>query len=409
MPVLISNMNSFAGGITPVNGVAKKFKVTLSGTWATGDWVTLAMLPSTTGVAATVGAGAATGLAPTFALTLSRKAYYACGTSMVFSALAQPTVLNDPNAIGNSYIIPADNYGTAESIMALATYQGRLAVFERGNVQIWAQGASPAEDYQQLQILANVGAVAPLSVQAVGNLDVLFLADSGVRSLRVRDSSNNAIVVDVGTPVDGAITAHLAALTEEEKAGICGIVEPGTGAYWLYLPTASGDATEYPGCIYVLSYYPTAEVSAWGTFWPTYAADGENVAFAPLKFVVANGQVFARAADGMYSYGGATGNEFDACGVAWETPWLDNGQPATRKRVQAVDAGCEGHWVLSLGMDPVSGTLATCYEHSSSSFGLGRMGVRAMGYHVKLRGVESGDGDARFSLAALHFEGSEAS
>jgi len=122
------------------------------------------------------------------------------------------------------------------------------------------------------QTLPNIGTVAPLSVQAVGDMDVYMLADNGVRSVRVRDASNNAIIADIGVPIDAIIQPLLASLTDAQKATGCGIVDPGSNRYWCYIPNPDGSA----GLIYVFSYFrdanPELQVEAWGAYAPTYQA-----------------------------------------------------------------------------------------------------------------------------------------
>jgi hypothetical protein len=103
-------------------------------------------------------------------------------------------------------------------------------------------------------------------------LEVLMLADSGIRSLRTRETTLNAFVVDIGSPIDSLVTALLATLTDAEKALSCSIVEPSSNRYWLFVPGHSGAA----GKIYVLSYFPSAQVIAWSTYDPTYDVVGAD-------------------------------------------------------------------------------------------------------------------------------------
>jgi hypothetical protein len=67
------------------------------------------------------------------------------------------------------------------------------------------------------QVLENIGTFAPKSVVPFGDIDVFFLSDSGIRSLRARDSSNQAGMSDVGTPIDEYLLDYLSTLTEERR------------------------------------------------------------------------------------------------------------------------------------------------------------------------------------------------
>lgn len=406
---------AMAGGVAAVADVREQNTLTFGGTWANGDTFEVLFTEAQTGRQLRVGAGTVSGLVPSFVLTLNDKVYLACGTTLAFSAIGEPDKFDDVFTFagedgdepGNGFIVPGNNYGTAEKIQALANYQDKLAILSRNSTQIWQVDADPA-NYAQVQVLQNLGTFAPLTVKPMGTLDVMFLSDTGIRSLRVRDSSNAAITVDIGTPVDRDIQEQLATLNDAtEKPLACAVVEPSANRYWCFIPGASGAE----GTIYVLNYFPSAGISAWSTYRPTYAVGGDDVVyFVPQKFVVKDGTVYIRTADALIEY---HPNEFENCGVEFETPWLDAGTPATRKHSKAIDVACKGAWTVQLGMDPYSGTLNTCYTRTeatnASSFGLGKVAVRQQGTHFKIKGIESSSGAARFSAVAFHYEPAEAS
>ena len=421
MPEIKTTAVSLTGGVAAVADVTEQNTLTFGGSWANGDTFEVLFTEEQSGRQLRIGAGNVSGLTPTFARTFNTKVYAACGPTLAFSALGEPDKFDDifvfagedGDEPGNGYITPYGYYGTPEDIVALANYQGRLAVFSRNSVQVWTMTADPAGNAQE-QVLENLGTFAPLSVQPMGTLDVMFLSDTGIRSLRVRDSSNAAVTVDIGTPVDRNIQSHLEALTEAEKATACAAVEPSANRYWCFLPGASGAE----GTLYVLSYFPSMNVAAWSTYRPTFMQANGTVVFTPKKFAVKDGRVYCRGADAngvqrLVLYGGVNNAEYENCGVSFETPWLDAKTPATRKKAQALDVACQGSWAVSLGMDPTSGTLTPTYTKSNttdaSSFDLGRIPVRMQGTHFKIKGVESGTGYARFSAAAFHFEPAQAS
>ena len=420
MPDLTTTCVALTGGVDAVAEVREQNQITFSGTWAGGDSFNVYLTDKETLSQYRFGAGSLSGLTPTFALTLKDKVYVALGTTLGFSAIASPrrfddVVTNggeDADDPGNGFIVPGNNYGTPENIVALANYQGKLAILHRNSVQVWTVTADPAGNSQD-QVLENLGTFAPLSVQPMGTLDVVFLSDTGIRSLRVRDSSNAAVTVDIGTPVDRNIQSHLETLSEAEKAAACGVVEPSANRYWCFLPGAAGAE----GTIYVLSYFPSASIAAWSTYRPTFQQAAGNVVFAPTKLAVKAGRVYGRGVDAngvhrLVLYGGEDNAEYENCGVTFETPWLDAKTPATRKKSHAIDVACQGAWTVSLGMDPTSGTLTQTYVKSdatdASSFDLGQVPVRLQGTHFKIKGVEAGTGYARFSAAAFHFEPAQA-
>ncbi len=245
------------GGVTAVAGVGKKYRVEYGGTWATDDQLQLNLTATLTANTVAAGFGTVTGLQPTFAFTFDDKLNLLAGSGWYFSGTDQPTQFNDANALGTGFVEIGTTFGSADDLVAMAPYQGGVAVISRRFTQTWSVDPQP-ENYQRKQTLLNIGTVAKLSVQPVGDMDVYMLADNGVRSLRVRDASNNAIIADIGTPIDEIIQSVLDGLTESQRAAACAVVEPSSNRYWLYLPG---------NYIYVFSYFTSSGVAAWSRYF----------------------------------------------------------------------------------------------------------------------------------------------
>jgi hypothetical protein len=433
----------------------------------TGGEVTLTLTDNLTGTQTQVGFGNVTGVVPTFLTAFNNKVYALAGATAYFSAEELPTTWNDPTAAGNSFITMTNFYATPETLAACAPYQGSLLFVSRRTVQVWHTDPDPA-NYAPVQILPNIGTVAGLSVQPVGDMDVYMLADNGVRSVRVRDASNNAIIADVGTPIDQILKPLLASLTTSQKAAACGAVDPADNRYWVYVPTPSGAA----GSIYTFSYFPGASIAAWGTYAPTYQAavlapalnysgstvtytgltvgqryawlpganevsitngtqvlkaEGAFVAtattatvtgnaatatytgalsqttsFVPTKFLTYQGQVWVRAGNALYQYGGASNQAYDNCGVSWTSPYIDGGSPGTRKQFESIDAAFQGSWAISASADYTAGAYKLVYNNTASSFLLQAIGWEAAGTHYSFSAVESSSEYALFSAILCH-------
>ena len=267
---LSTTAQAMAGGVSSTNGNGAEYTFTVGGTFLTGDQITLQFTDSLTGFLTQVGAGNVTDVLPNYVFTFDNKEYVLANATAYFSAVGLPITFNDPNAAGNSFITMSNYYSTNEDVLAIAPYQGRLIFAFRRLVQIWTVDPDPA-NYAITQTLANIGTFAPASVQPVGDMDVYMLYDSGVRSVRVRDASNNAIIADVGTPIDAILQPVLASLTDTQKAASCAIVEPTSNRYWLFIPN-SADHDNGVGKIYVFSYFPSSQIAAWSTYSPTYQA-----------------------------------------------------------------------------------------------------------------------------------------
>lgn len=412
MATLSTTATALSGGTNATAAVTARFLVAVTGPWVTGDRITLTLTNVLTALTATVGSGTVTGLQPVYAFTYKKKVYLLAGSVLYFCDEDSPTVWNNPLTLGNSFIEMANNYGTTEDLKGLAPFQGRLSVSSRRTTQMWQVDPDPV-NYQQLQVLDNVGTPAPATVRAVGDMDVYLLMDSGFRSIRVRDASNNGILADIGTPVDVLVQALLATLTPAELAGAVGTVDPASNRYWCFVPGHNGAE----GVIYVFGSFVTSGVAAWSTYRPTYqvaqtimanygptpisiasvigtryvyspgindrtatcgttvlTAGGSFIAsattiqlqgvamlapaanvisattiFAPEFFAVINGRIYARSGKTAFLYGGADNQTYENCGMQGDTPFMAAGKTATRKTYHGLDAVCEGKWDVALG------------------------------------------------------------
>lgn len=349
-PGATGNLSVFlANGVTAVGATSQvsylRFDVPGSGLqWHFFD--TWKVILTANNIRYTIGGGNIVNTVPSFCLALGSKMYFAAAGSFYFSAVSDPTKWEEQDS-GAGFQPAFDQTFSPSDVVSLANYQGKLAVFCKRSVQIYNVNADPTL-ISQSQNIQNIGCLAKLTTQSIGEEDVLFLASSGVRSLRVRDSSLNAIVIDVGSPVDNLITAALNTSGTNDTA--FAIVEPTSNTFWLYLK----------GTFYVLSYFPTLKITAWSTFKPTYYVNGVLTTFVPVKAVVYNNQIYLLADNNdLFVYGGLDNNTYDGSIVTVETPWLDDKTPSKNKGFVSVDIGMSGKWTLNAGCDPYSGTLET--------------------------------------------------
>ena len=469
------------GAVASSAGTGQVSLVTVGGTWVAGDLFNLSLTEHSTSRTVSLGSNWLTAQSPTYVMTYHNKANLLCGSTWGFSELGLPTSFNNPDGTGNGYVYLSDAYSESDSAQALLPYQGRLAVLGKNNIQIWQTDADPI-NYQLVQVLENVGTLAKNTAIAFGELDIFFLHQTGIRSLRVRDASNNAYLSDTGSPVDFLVQASLSSATDTQIAASCGVMEPSRSQYWCYLYDT----------IYVLSYHPQAKVTAWSTFKPTYQANdysnitnlfpdtslyfkismvndvtkahytsalvpnsgsvthttfgmyvfavttggttltssaitgglgfrgnitldigGEWVftpnqtAFTPEKFVVYNGQVIARAADGFYVYGGADKATYDNSICTWKTSWLDAESPSNYKQVKGMDVAQTGTWNYYGSIDYLGGILEQVLDaQATPSFMGGRVTMTMQGTHMQMLGHTAGVvGRAVISNLLLHYKG----
>lgn len=382
--VTVGNINNMAFGSNAIAAQAQVYSAQIIGTFEPGDTFTIglsvASLPYSNFFTV---AGSASGTGKT-AKTFKTKIYSTTRSLLYFCEINDPTKWGT-NINGSGFINISNEDAGSEDLCAMGVYQGKLAVFSRRSVQIWDMDPDPTQNVQT-QILNNIGTYAPKSVVNFGDLDVFFLSDSGVRSLRARDASNAATVSDIGTNIDTLIAADLVNVSEVTKAAAVGIIEPIDGRYWLAIADK----------IYVFSYFPTPGVSAWSTY---------ETGFSVSDFAYASGRIYARSGNKVYVYGGLDGTVYDSSEVDVILPYMDGGKPASTKTLQAIDMACDGIWSVKIGMD-LSNEEARDQEVivNGSTFMNGRQGASGIGTHIGVQLLNSSPGYARIGNFVAHFE-----
>jgi hypothetical protein len=330
------------------------------------------------------------------------KMYVADGKNLRLSAVGDPA---DTAGTGSGLIdITAQHVGST-NLIGIEQYYSYLALFGETSVQIWGMDPDPVQN-AQIQVLANIGLVAPHAAAQYGNGDVLFLSHTGIRSLRARDSSNAAVLNDIGSPIDKMIAIKRALLTPALAEKIRGMVDPLTGHFWLIWGTE----------IYVLSLYPASKVTAWSIFSPNISID---------EAVLANSRILVRSGDQLFVYGtspasgnpfevnapvGADPAEYDASPVEVITPFMSFGTPATEKEWTGVDIACEGEWEVYVNPEPGSPNAWTkVAEVTSATYDMKRIPLDMRSTHIAFKFTSAATGPAKLSAIGVHHEGGEAS
>ena len=378
----------FAGGVDPDLAYGQKEKITFSGTWLPDESWSISFTTDRSGDF-TIGSNFSlgvlfAGLAFSSCFTYSNRVYVSAGKQYSFSSVFDPKNpdVTGPNNwheedVGAGYNLFLSQFGPQDSVIAFSAFQGRLVVFGNQSTQIWAADADPA-NFALVQTLGNTGTIAPLSVQALGDYDVLFLDSSGIRSLRAKETSLNAFSVDIGTPIDQIVQA---AIRDADCTASCSIIEPDFKRYWCFIRNR----------IYVLSYFRESKIVAWSTY---VCVDFDGVAFTPEKFVVFNRQVFIRATDGrVIAYGGPDLNTYDYSVCTVELPFLDHKTPSMPKQSVGFNVAWTGSWMMEASMDPKRDYMTKVLpakdmvpqERTDAYFDNGVVPFVASGTHIKMR------------------------
>lgn len=320
-------------------------------------------------------------------LTHGDKLYAAYLSILGFSAIAAPTQWQSGTGYGFKNM--SNQSAGSEDLTGLGRYQDLVAIFSRRNIQIWYLDPDPLQNVRR-QVLANIGTYAPRSIIPFGGIDTFFLSDSGIRSLRARDASNQSGVSDVGTPIDDYILDYLGTLTEAQREAAVAVLEPISGRYIL----AVGNRA------FVFSYFASAKISAWSTY---------DLDFPVSDFVALDGRVWARGGDTLYLLGGADGKTYDAAPVEVDTPYIDGRQIATFKDFAAIDVVCEGEWSIYANTDPNNPTAESLVAIvDGTTLGLDALGFIGHSPIVKFRLVASLPGPAKLSKLIVHYTPAEA-
>jgi len=322
--------STMAGGVDFVSAAHQINTVSVGGTFEPLDSYTVTV----NGTDYTV-TGAASGTGTT-AQTFRSKVYSVAGSNLYFSDLEAPSQwVEDDDALDPGFINMALQNGGQESLTGTAEYQGLLAIFSQQAVRIWSIVESSASNVF-IQTLLETGTQANRSVKTFGSEDVFYMSDTGIRSLKARDSSNSAFVNDVGTSIDPFLQEYRETLTDDQIAAAAAVVEPIDGRYWL----AIGNY------VFAFSYFPSAKISAWSYY---------DVEMQITDFAKIGTQVYARAGDTIYLYGGSSGSVYPGVGEAPVTvslPFIHANDPASEKTLTGFDVVCTNDWKVSVLPDP---------------------------------------------------------
>jgi len=385
-----------SAGVNTISSVTVDAVETLSGTVDhTGDNETTA-----TAVAAAITAASYTATASGNTVTIIAPAVGSAENGNVVAVTANGDVTtanienmaggvdaaDDPVVIGSGFIDTATQDGGSEDLSGVGVYQDKVAVFGKRVVQIYRVDPDPDQNIID-QVLLNVGAIAAESILEYGDLDVFFLSESGMRSLRARDSSNLASANDVGVSIDAELTEYIDTISRRDVRNAKAVVEPTDSRYLL----AVGER------VYVFSNFPGSRISAWST----YELDGQVEDWA-----ISDGKLHARVGDNVLRYGGFSGNEYDNSETEVVLPFLDASNPAMMKQLTGIDAGIVGQWLVEFASEPDTPdaweTIGTLLESTYGS--RARVAAQAQSTHYALRFTTSVAAEAIIGNAIIHYD-----
>lgn len=336
----------------------------------------------------TTPAGSETYLPGEYSKPAKSKMYTTASSLLHFSGIEAPLEANEA-AKEAGFINLASNAEGSERLTSIANYQQNLAIFSERTVQVWYVDVTVGGN-QQLQVLNNTGAIAPRSVQEIGDSDVFYLSESGIRSLRARNVSNAAFATDIGNPIDTLVLEDINTdrLSVRESRAV---LEPRDGRYILAVGSKC----------YVFSYFPASQVSAWSLYEP---------GFSVTDWGIIGRKLYCRSSDGkLYLLGGANGTTYDDTQVVAYVPYVNGSKPATKKTFTGMDVACEGLWKVEIATNPNDLTaLETVAYIEETTYGKGNVSFVAQATHLASKLTSQNTGYAKLGSMAFHFEGGDA-
>jgi hypothetical protein len=328
--VTATTSGTVSGGVAAVAPGRQISQVALGGTYEAADTFTITI--NSVGYVAT---GRASGHA-TLGFVYKKRIYFVANSLLYYTAINSATDITSALASsGAGFINLTNDSEGAERLTSLAQYQEFVAAFSRSSIRIYDL-QTDAQLNVLIQPLSNTGAYAPLSTLSFGNTDTMYLSDTGLRSLQIRDLSNAAFINDVGSAIDPFLQEYVKSIPEGVAAASVAALDTEDDRYFL----AIGER------IFVLSYFPSPKVAAWTFMEPGFTVE---------KFASANGVFYARDEDTLYAYGGLTRDVYPDAGempAEVSIPFVAARKVATWKNWTGIDVGCTGEWRMQLLVDP---------------------------------------------------------
>ena len=376
---------SMSGGVDAVAGVAQVVTATFSGTFESTDLFTLTI--NGVDYSATPRA-AGTGIS---AYVAKKRVLSPAGSLLNYSKLNTFTDWTDTDASsGAGFLNIANEAEGSERLVGAGTYIRQAAVFSRRNIRVYDMDTDATKIILS-QPIDNSGSLSARSILGYGTTDLFYLDEPGIRSLRANYSSQAPFVNDIGVAIDPFVRAHLDTLSSDVIKRSCAVVEPLDGRFWLAL----GER------IYVLSYFPGSQISAWSYLDP---------GFTVSDFARSYNQLYVRGGDTIYLYGGADNATYPNANetiAQVDLPFISSTPPKMSNLI-GFDLAAEGEWLVHALVDPNNENI---YQSIGTVDGItyGETDIAFPAYtsHVAFSMTCSTAGSAKISNLTIHTDGKD--
>jgi hypothetical protein len=226
---------------------------------------------------------------------------------------------------------------TKGSVKACGTFQEALVVIFEDSAQIWNVAVDPTANAISKR-LYGIGTDEPLSLASFFS-DLVLLSRYGFRSMTVQSQTDRIDDNDVGVPVDGLVSADVAArdaLTDPHKVRGYWITE--LGQYWAVL-----DMGTYSK-VWAYTYSRSSKIACWSEYvFPVLITDLTTLA----------GKVYLRGVDKLYEISPTQyTDDTTLIDVEVQMAFQDNKLPGVDKQFWGADMVSSGALDLSFLYDP---------------------------------------------------------
>lgn len=271
------------------------------------------------------------------------------GQSVRFCAVGNAL---DWTTAGDAGFLPvSQHFSSGQRVYALGVYQGKLAVFTDQSIQLWTIDPNPTAMALD-RTIDGVGTRHHNSIVSL-NGDLLFLSETGVRSLTTMSNALFPTDVDVGLPVRNITQSpdiSMVPAFETPQQTTLALAATPFAQYWVAAPDdwTFGTSMEYGWLAW--SYSRQAKLNAWAWHGAGgsprakvlgWASVGNRIYMRSDKepyLLVMTPEVFAQdqTETGAYAQ------------CAMQTQWLDFGKPGKRKSLVGIDIDAKN--VTSIGV-----------------------------------------------------------
>ena len=307
--------------------------------------------------------------------------------TLYFSALLDGTNL----ATGDSgYLSLIDVFPNGDEIVGLAAHNGFLIIFGKRNIAVYANPIDVTR-LELVDLIANVGCIARDSIVNTGT-DVMFLSDTGVRSIARVIQEKSAPINNISFNVRDDLVAFVESESNKEK--IKAAYYPKDAFYILTLPTS-----KYVFCFDLRGRLQNgaARVTIWDSIEPT------------ALHVTYTGDLLLGKEGYLGKYFGFL-DDTTKYRLRYYTNYFDLGNPTTMKFLKkgnfVVVGGVGQDVALKYGFDYINSYRSITKQLSSGStyeYGIGEYAIAEFSSGLLLEEVRSNLGGSG-SIIQLGFE-----